>query len=86
MIWLISNHINTNQIKIIVCNRIYRKVVKNLKEFKQNILYKLNGEKIKLQFDFCTKCKYFNGCYEGGFPHYLNQECIEDFLNGKENK
>lgn len=45
------------------------------KEYTQNVLYKLNGETIKLQFSFCPQCRYFKDCYDGGTPHYLSPEC-----------
>jgi len=52
-----------------------------MKEFKQNIIYELQGNKIKLQFEFCPRCKLFKDCYSDGFAHYISQECIDDFRN-----
>ena len=53
-----------------------------MSDFKQNVIYVLNGDKIKLQFEFCPRCKLFNDCYDGGFAHYISQECLDDFDNG----
>jgi len=50
-----------------------------MKEFKQNVKYNLDGNIIKLQFDFCPNCKLFKDCYSDGFAHYISQECIDDF-------
>jgi hypothetical protein len=56
---------------------------KIMKTFKQNITYNLNGQKIKIQFDFCPRCKHFEVCYDGAFAHYISPECIDDFESGK---
>ncbi len=53
-----------------------------MEDFKQNVPYTKDGVAIKLQFEFCPKCKYFDDCYNPTGPHYLNQECIDDFYNG----
>lgn len=39
--------------------------------------------KVKLQFDFCPKCKYFKSCYiTDGKPHYLSEDCLNEYNNG----
>lgn len=50
---------------------------------KQNIVAEYFGMKVKLQFDFCPKCKYFKSCYStDGNPHYLSEECLRDYEDG----
>jgi len=44
---------------------------------KQNVKVIYQGKVIKVQFDYCPQCKYFDDCYDGGYPHYIDSSCIK---------
>lgn len=44
---------------------------------KQNVKAIYQGKVIKVQFDYCPQCKYFDDCYDGGYPHYIDSSCIK---------
>ncbi|MDF2984902.1 MAG: hypothetical protein K0R50_412 [Eubacterium sp.] len=43
----------------------------------QNIEVMHKGNIIKVQFENCPQCNYFDECYENGFAHYLEPACVE---------
>lgn len=45
---------------------------------KQNIKYRLNGNIINVQFEFCFKCKDFKSCYEYRYASLISPECMEE--------
>jgi len=51
---------------------------------RQNVLIDTKDGKVKLQFDHCETCSYYEFCYVGsdgkhhkGVPHGLNPDCME---------
>lgn len=44
----------------------------------QNVKAMYKGKEITVQFDFCPKCKFYLGCYDGGHPNYISPECLEE--------
>lgn len=50
---------------------------------KQNIIINTIDGKVKIQFEHCERCKYFEGCYKSdgeyhkGVPQFITQECVE---------
>ena len=43
----------------------------------QNVKVIYQGKVIKVQFDYCPQCKYFDDCYDGGYPRYIDSSCIK---------
>ena len=50
---------------------------------KQNIVINTVDGKVKIQFEHCERCKYFESCYKSdgeyhkGTPQFITQECVD---------
>jgi hypothetical protein len=51
---------------------------------KQNVIIDTKDGKVKIQFDFCTKCKHYDFCYLDSYGDYhkstpsgLSEECFD---------
>ena len=47
---------------------------------KQNVKAIYKDKEITVQFDFCPKCKLYIRCYDGGYPNYISQECLDEHV------
>ena len=45
---------------------------------KQNVVVEHQGRKIKVQFDHCPKCWYFDSCYKDGINgRFMDPDCLK---------
>lgn len=49
---------------------------------KQNVIVTKNGQPVKVQFEHCPQCEYYDDCYPFKFgrvegPNYLDPDCTE---------
>lgn len=52
-----------------------------LKPLEQNLTIINKGKKLKIQFNFCPECRYFEDCYDNNsnnVPNYISPECFDE--------
>lgn len=50
------------------------------KSVEQNVVIESRGRKMKVQFNFCPECQYFEACYRDNndAPYYIGPECFDE--------